>query len=297
MKSTHLLSLALLLTLTACDKEKPFDASGAFEAEEFVISAEATGTLLALDIEEGENLQAGQTIGYVDSTQLYLKKKQLEAQIVALQAKQPDIPTQLATLQEQLKTAEKEKQRITNLVNSGAATQKQLDDINANIDVLKKQIDAQRSTLGISSASIVKETDLLQIQIEQLNDQLSKCTIHNPVNGTVLARYAKSHEMIAAGKPLYKIADVSTMILRVYISGDQLPLVKLDQAVRVFTDDGNGGLKETKGTITWISDKAEFTPKTIQTKDERANLVYAVKIKVVNDGSYKIGMYGEVNFQ
>ncbi|MBW1619764.1 HlyD family secretion protein [Empedobacter falsenii] len=284
--------------LTACNDNKvSFDASGSFEAEETIISSEATGTIEQFSIEEGQTLEAGQTIGYIDSLQLYLKKKQLEAQTVAVLGKKPNIPVQLSALQEQLRTAQSEQTRITNLVKGDAATPKQLDDINAQIEVLKKQIEAQKSTLSISSEGLSKDIVPLQVQIEQLNDQLAKCNIINPTNGTVLAKYAEANEMTATGKPLYKIADLSNIILRAYITGNQLPQVKLNQQVKVLTDDGKGGYKETTGTIVWINDKAEFTPKTIQTKDERANMVYAIKVKVKNDGAYKVGMYGEIKFK
>ncbi|PJJ76177.1 HlyD family secretion protein [Thermoflavifilum aggregans] len=283
--------------LTACKENKvSFDASGSFEAEETIISSEATGTIKQLDIEEGQTLKAGQVIGYIDSVQLFLKKKQLEAQVIALLAKRPNIPVQLSVLQEQLKTAEKEKARIVNLVKGDAATQKQLDDINAQIEVLKKQIEAEKSTLSISRESIDKEVVPLQAQIDELNNQLSKCKIINPIEGTVLTKFAEANEWTSIGKPIYTIADLSNIILRAYITGNQLPQVKLNQQVKVLTDDGKGGYKETTGAIIWISDKAEFTPKTIQTKDERANMVYAIKVKVKNDGSYKIGMYGEIKF-
>ena len=284
--------------LTACNNNKvSFDASGSFEAEETIISSEATGTIKRLEIEEGQTLEAGQVIGYIDSLQLYLKKKQLEAQVTAILGKKPNIPVQISALQEQLITAEKERTRIANLVKGDAATPKQLDDINAQIEVLKKQIEAQKSTLNISSEGLGKDVVPLQVQIEQLNDQLAKCNIINPTNGTVLSKYAEANEMTATGKPLYKIADLSNIILRAYITGDQLPQIKLNQQVKVLTDDSKGGYKEVEGTIVWINDKAEFTPKTIQTKDERANMVYAIKVKVKNDGAYKIGMYGEIKFQ
>lgn len=283
--------------LTACnDKKVSFDASGSFEAEETIISSEATGTIKRLEIEEGQTLEAGQNIGYIDSLQLYLKKKQLEAQVIAILGKKPNISVQLSALQTQLETAEKEKTRVANLVKGDAATPKQLDDINAQIEVLKRQIEAQQSTLSISSEGLGKDVVPLQVQIEQLNDQLAKCNIINPTKGTVLAKYAETNEMTATGKPLYKIADLSNIILRAYITGNQLPQVKLNQKVKVLTDDGKGGFNETEGTITWINDKAEFTPKTIQTKDERANMVYAIKVKVKNDGAYKVGMYGEIKF-
>lgn len=284
--------------ITACNDNKvSYDASGSFEAEETIISSEATGTIKRFEIEEGQTLEAGQNIGYIDSLQLYLKKKQLEAQVIAILGKKPNISVQLSALQTQLKTAEKEKTRVANLVKGDAATPKQLDDINAQIEVLKKQIEAQQSSLSISSDGLGKDVVPLQVQIEQLNDQLAKCNIINPTNGTVLAKYAETNEMTAVGKPLYKIADLTNIILRAYITGNQLTQVKLNQKVKVLTDDGKGGYKETEGTIIWINDKAEFTPKTIQTKDERANMVYAIKVKVKNDGAYKVGMYGEIKFQ
>ena len=297
-KVSLLVSASALLFLASCGNNKEqFDASGSFEAEETIISAEANGTIRQLSIEEGQTLKADQQIGYIDSVQLHLKKKQLEAQIGAILSKKPNVSVQMAAWQEQLKTAEKEQARIKNLVNADAATTKQLDDMNGSIALLKKQIEAQKSSLDISSEGIGKETIPLAVQVEQMNDQLQKCRIINPVNGTVLAKYASVNEVAAQGKPLYKIADLSTMSLRAYISGNQLPQLKLNQTVSVSTDDGNGGFKQTNGTVTWINDKAEFTPKTIQTKDERANMVYAIKVKVKNDGSYKIGMYGEIKFQ
>jgi len=286
----------LILFAVACRNENSFDASGSFEAVETIISAEANGVIKEFNIEEGQTLESGRFIGYIDSVQLFLKKKQLETQMIALLAKKPNIPVQLSALQEQLKTAEFEQKRISNLVKSDAATTKQLDDVNAQIEIIKKQIDAQKSTLVISSEGINKDIQPLQVQIEQLEDQLNKCKIINPIKGTVLTKYAELNEMAIIGKALYKIADLSTIILRVYISANQLPQVKLNQSVKVHTDDGSGGFREDEGTITWISDKAEFTPKTIQTKEERANMVYAVKIKMKNDGTYKIGMYGEINF-
>ena len=311
MKITREMALAsiLLIVLASCKNNKNnFDASGSFEAEETIISAEAPGTIKQLDIEEGMVLQAGQTIGYIDSIQLYLKKKQLEAQLKATGKKIPNISAQTgyynqqeAVTQSRLQNLLHEQKRLQNLVKADAATPKQLDDINAQIDETQKQLlvtgkqkNAQVSALQTQSSSISSDLLPLQVQIEQLNDQLARCQIINPVNGTVLTKYAEPNEMTAQGKPLYKIADLSFIILRAYITGNQLPVIKLNQKIKVNTDDGKGGYKETAGTITWISNKAEFTPKTIQTKDERANMVYAIKIKVKNDGSYKIGMYGEI---
>jgi len=296
-KAAIVISLASLL-LSACNNQKKdYDASGSFEAEEVIISAEATGVIKALNIEEGQNINKGELIGYIDSVQQYLKKKQMQAQIDALLSKRPNVPVQLAALQEQLKTAEREQKRISNLVQAEAGTTKQLDDINANIELLKKQIEAQASSLNIGNEGIAKESLPLEIQIAQLNDQLKKCQIINPLDGTVLTKYAEANEMAVSGKAMYKIANLSSINLRVYLSGNQLPQIKLNQTVKVHTDDGSGNFKEVDGTVIWINDKAEFTPKTIQTKDERANMVYAVKIKVKNDGSYKIGMYGEIKFK
>jgi HlyD family secretion protein len=299
MKNFFIQMLAvMLIALSSCKSNKSdFDASGTFEAEEIIISSEAAGTIKQFDLREGQTLKAGQFIGYIDSTQLFLKKKQLQAQVTALLSKRPDVNAQLAYFQEQLIATEKEQKRVAKLVEADAATTKQLDDINSQLEVIRKQLEAQKSSLGISSEGINKDAIPLQVQIAQTEDQLAKCKIVNPVNGTVLGKYAEVNEMASPGKPLYKIADLRSILLRAYITGNQLPVLKLNQQVKVFTDDGSGGYKETAGTITWINDKGEFTPKTIQTKDERANMVYAVKVSVPNDGTFKIGMYGEIKFQ
>ena len=287
----------LAFFLTSCGNGNgKFDASGTFESEEIIVSSEAMGKLVMFDVEEGMKLKEDQLIGVVDTLQLFLKKKQLEASIRAVLSKQPDIATQLAALEEQIKTTSSEKKRIANLVKSNAATTKQLDDISAQLDLLNKQFNATKSNLTITRQGLQSETSPLQIQIEQIQDQINKSIIINPIEGTVLTRYAKKGEVTAAGKALYKIADLSTMTLRAYINGDQLGEIKLGQKIKVFVDKGNGEQKELTGEIYWVSSKAEFTPKTIQTKDERATLVYAVKVSVKNDGYLKIGMYGEVIF-
>jgi HlyD family secretion protein len=295
-----LFSIALFLITTlffSCSNGNgDFDATGTFESEEVIVSSESMGKLLEFDVEEGMVLKQDQVVGLVDTTQLHLKKKQLESTIKSVLSRQPDIPTQLATIQEQIATAESEKTRIENLVKSDAATTKQLDDINSQLDVLNKQYDATKSSLTITKQGIRSETLPLIAQVEQIQDQINKSIIKNPIDGTVLTRYAKQDEITSNGKALYKIADLSEMILRAYINGDQLGQVKLDQMVRVFVDKGDGAQKELEGEIYWVSSKAEFTPKTIQTKDERANLVYAIKVRVKNDGYLKIGMYGEVKF-
>ena len=297
LKVQKALILGLSIVLFACNGNKNnFDSSGSFEAEETIISAEATGVIRQFDLAEGQVLTAGQPIGYIDSTQLFLKKKQLESQIRALLGKKPDIEVQLSALQSQLRTAETERQRIEKLVAGDAATQKQLDDVNAQIEVLQKQIAAQQSTLNITSAGIDKDVEPLQIQVEQLEDQLAKCRLVSPQNGTVLAKIAKVNELTAVGKPLYKIADLQNITLRAFLTSAQLTQLKIGQNVKVFADFGEKETREYEGVISWISDKSEFTPKTIQTQDERANLVYAVKITVKNDGYLKIGMYGQVKF-
>ncbi len=292
---TSIIALTIAAALVSCSTgENKYDATGTFEAIETIVSAEATGTIQSFNVEEGQVLQSGSTIGYIDSTQLFLKRKQLQAQIRAVLSKKPNITTQLAALLEELDQAEREQRRIANLLKFDAATQKQLDDATAQVAIIKRKISAQESSLGITTASLREETFPLQVQIEQLDDQLMKCKIINAVNGTVLTKYAEAYETAVTGKPLYKIADLSNIILRAYITGDQFSQVKLNQKVTVLIDDAEGKYKEYSGTVQWISDKAEFTPKTIQTKDERANLVYAVKIGVKNDGLLKLGMYGEV---
>lgn len=298
VKETKWTLLIVIYSLfVGCSGSKnDFEASGTFEAEGTIISAEATGVIRQFDVEEGQELTAGQIIGYIDSTQLYLKKRQLESQIRALQGRKPNIAVQLSALQAQLQTAQTERTRLEKLVAGDAATQKQLDDVNAQIEVLKKQINAQQSSLKISSDGISDDVATLQVQIEQLEDQLAKHRLTAPQNGTVLAKIAKVNELTTVGKPLYKIADLQNITFRAFVTSAQLTQLKIGQNVRVFADFGEKKRREYNGTISWISDKSEFTPKNIQTQDERANLVYAVKITVKNDGYLKIGMYGEVNF-
>lgn len=282
------------ILLASCTNKKSYDASGSFEAVETIISADANGKLLQFNIEEGQSIDKGKVIGYIDSVQLYLRKVQLQGQVRATLSQKPNASSQLAPLYTQLETAKKEQKRLSNLVAASAANQKQLDDVNAQVDLIQKQIESLQTSLAITTKSLDEQGKPLEAQIDQLNDQLSKCKIINPVKGTVLSKYAEVNELVTMGKPLYKVADLSEIILRAYLTNNQLAQVKLNQKVKVLTDDGNGGTKPYEGTITWISSKAEFTPKTIQTKDERANLVYAVKINVKNDGFLKIGMYAEV---
>lgn len=289
--------LAALAILGACKNgDNELDATGNFEADEVIVSSEASGKILQFIVEEGQTLKEGEIVGYVDTLQLHLKKKQLKSSVNAVLARQPNASSQLATIQEQMTTAKKERDRFERLLKDDAATQKQVDDLNAQIALLQKQYNALQSSLNTTNQSIQSEAVPIKIQIEQVEDMISKSVISNPIAGTVLVKYAEQDEVTGPGKGLYKIADLSTIILRAYISGNQLSAVKLGQKVVVMVDNLEESSKKYEGEIVWISDKAEFTPKTIQTKEERANLVYAVKIKVKNDGFLKIGMYGEVKF-
>lgn len=298
MKSRNLLGLCSLLALfSACGNGAPkYDATGTFETTEVLVSAEASGRLLYFDIEEGMLLKAGEEIGVVDTVQLYLKKLQLEASIKSVEEQRPDILKQVAATKEQISAAGRERNRVANLLKVGAANQKQLDDAEDLLEVLRKQLVAQNSTLSNSHQSLTWQSSSVGIQVAQVEDQLKKCHITSPITGTVLAKYAEAGELTAMGTPLFKVADTEQMYLRAYITSEQLSQVKLGQKVTVFSDYGTDEHKQYPGVVTWISDTSEFTPKTILTKNERANLVYAVKIAVHNDGLLKIGMYGGVEF-
>lgn len=286
--------ISTLLIGSCSNKDIKNDASGTFEATEIIVSAEANGSILAFDLQEGQTLKTAQIVGYIDSLQLYLKIKQLRASYSAVESRRPDVKTQVASILQQIETAKTEKLRIESLLKANAANQKQLDDINAQIAMLEKQFDAQKTALENTNRSIGGESSALEIQMAQLEDQLQKCRIISPIDGTVLVKYAEKGEFAAMGKPLFKIADTENMFLRAYITSGQLTKIKVGQKVKVLAEFGDKENKEYEGIVTWISDKSEFTPKTIQTQDERANLVYAVKIAVKNDGFLKIGMYGGI---
>ena len=298
MKSRNLLGLCSLFALfSACGNGAPkYDATGTFETTEVLVSAEASGRLLYFDIEEGMLLKAGEEVGVVDTVQLYLKKLQLEASLKSVEEQRPDILKQVAATKEQISAAQRERNRVANLLKVGAANQKQLDDAEDQLEVLRKQLVAQNSTLSNSHQSLTWQSSSVGIQVAQVEDQLKKCHITSPITGTVLAKYAEAGELTAMGTPLFKVADTEQMYLRAYITSEQLSQVKLGQKVTVFSDYGTDEHKQYPGVVTWISDTSEFTPKTILTKNERANLVYAVKIAVHNDGLLKIGMYGGVEF-
>ena len=298
MKKYIILSnLLITVFLYSCNSDKnKFDSSGTFETIETIVSSEVNGKITQLNIEEGQSIEQGTLIATIDTSQLYLKKKQLRATINSILSRQPEIAKQLAAIQEQIFTAEREKKRIENLVKSEATGTKQLDDINAQLSLLNKQYIASQSSLEINKNGLNQDVIPLQVQIEQTQDLIEKSKIVNPIKGVVLSKYAETNEITALGKPIYKIARLDELIFRMYVSGDQLPLLKTGQQLAISIDAGNGEKKDVKGKISWISSEAEFTPKTIQTKDERANLVYAIKLLVPNDGSIKLGMYGEVRF-
>lgn len=293
-----IIPITICLFLFSCNRNSfEYDASGTFEATEILVSAEATGKIEEFNIVEGDYINQGQYLGYIDTTQLYLKKLQLQATTKAVNVRRPDISLQIAATKDQIAKAELDKKRIESMFRDGAATQKQMDDIDAQLAILKSTLGAQLNTLSTSVNSLDKESSVYEIQVAQIEDQLRKSRIVNPIEGTVLNKYAEVKEMTTPGKPLYRIADTKHLFLRAYIISDQLADIKVGQEATVYINTSDGEQKSYKGTVSWISDKAEFTPKTIQTKDERRNLVYAMKIAVENtDGAIKIGMYGDVDF-
>lgn len=294
MKNYPIILLVLGTLFSCTDKDMKYDASGVFEATEVMVSAKSAGELLQFDILEGQNLKAYETVGYIDTIQLYLQKEQLEANLLSVESRHYDVSTQIASIRQQISTQKKEQKRFEDLVRNNAANQKQLDDINEQIKLLEKQLSAKEETLTKGNESVYGDIKSLTAQIELIKDQIKKSIICSPINGTVLTKYMEKGELAVQGKALFKVADMENMYLRAYITADQLTTLKIGQEVKVYADQGKSDRKEYNGTVTWISDKAEFTPKTIQTRDERANLVYAVKVMVRNDGYIKRGMYGEL---
>lgn len=291
-----ILSLSLVIFLHACGSKDKFDASGNFEAREIMVSAQANGEIKNFQISEGQEIGAGVVVGYIDSLQLHLQKRLILASLNATNVRRPDVAKQIAVVEESIRKAKEETIRVKNLLRGDAATQKQLDDAQAQVRSLEAQLAAQKNSLDINVNSIAAEASVQEIQLAQVQDQLNKCQIVNPVKGSVLAKYAEVGEQTAIGRPLYKIADVSELILRAYVTENQLSELRLGQKVQVYVQQDKES-KTYEGALQWISDKSEFTPKTIQTKDERANLVYAIKIGVKNDGFLKIGMYADVRFK
>lgn len=297
MKKILVLASAMLIMSACGNKEKEFDATGTFEATETTVSAEQTGTLLTFDIEEGNEVEAGTQVGLIDTTQLWLKLQQLDATKRVYESQKPDTQKQIAATRQQLQKARQEQQRYRELVADGAAPSKMLDDATNQVKVLERQLDAQLSTFNAQLSTLNSQQAATDVQANQLRDQLQKCHILVPISGSVLEKYAERGEFVATGKPLFKIADTRQMFLRAYVTSAQLQDIKVGQSVTVFADYGDGQRRSYEGKISWISSRSEFTPKTILTDDERADLVYAVKIAVKNDGYIKIGMYGEVKLK
>lgn len=286
--------IAAVVLAASCGTEAEFDAQGTFEATEIVVSSEATGRILNFEVEEGMAVEANQMVGAIDSVQLHLQRKQLVAQQSALLGSRPDVKKQVAALREQIVKQKSELRRVENMLKDGAATKKQKDDIEAQIKILESQLDATLSTLDKNTSTINNNSAALEAQIAALDDRISKCRVISPVGGTVLVKYAEAGELASVGKPLMKIADLDNIYLRAYFTSDQLAKVNLGDEVKVVADFGGEERYDYTGRVAWISSESEFTPKTIQTKDSRANLVYAVKIAVENDGRLKIGLAGEV---
>ena len=287
--------VAMAMLVVSCGNETEFDAQGTFEATEIVVSAEAVGKVLNFEVEEGVEVIAGKMIGEIDGVQLHLQRKQLVAQQSALLNSRPDVKKQVASLKEQISKQKSELLRVENMLRDGAATQKQRDDIDAHIRVLEGQLEAALSTLVKNAASLNNSSSALEAQIAALDDRIAKCSIASPINGTVLVKYAEAGEFATVGKPLMKVADMGKIYLRAYFTSDQLADIHLGDTVTVVADFGGDKRYDYEGRVSWIASEGEFTPKTIQTKDSRANLVYAVKIAVKNDGRLKIGLAGEVN--
>jgi len=294
MKKIFVLSSVALMMAACGNSEKEFDATGTFEATETTVFAEQSGQLMTFSVNEGDNIEANKEVGLIDTTQVWLKIQQLGATKEVYQSQKPDMEAQIAATRQQLAKAQQDEQRYKELVADGAAPSKMLDDATNQVKVLQKQLDAQKSSLGHQLSTLNSQLSTVDVQVSQLYDQLRKCHITAPTKGTVLEKYVERGEFVATGKPLFKIADTEDMYMRAYVTSAQLQNIKLGQKVKVFADYGDGQKKEYAGTISWISSRSEFTPKTILTDDERADLVYAVKVAIKNDGYVKIGMYGEV---
>ena len=292
-KTICTLAFVLLLSAACSDRNKLADAYGNFEVKDVIISSEANGILSRFNIEEGQLIHKGDTIGIVDTVPLYLKKKQLIAQKKTTSSKLENITAQINVLKEQKKNLMIEKNRLDKLFKDGAATDKQMDDMNGSLMVVDKQIES----IKVQNDGITSELEIYDSQIDQINDQIKRCFIISPMNGTILEKYTEPYEMTTQGNTLYKIADISEMYLRVYVSGSQLPYIKAGQKVDVLIDRDKKTMSHLQGIVSWISEQAEFTPKIIQTKEERVNMVYAVKVLVKNDGTMKSGMPGEINFK
>ena len=296
MKRIFILAGAALMLCACGNKEKEYDATGTFEATEVTVFAEQSGALLTFNASEGENVSQGQEIGVVDTTQLWLKIQQLGASKRVFQSQKPDMAKQVAATRQQLVKAQQEQRRYKELVADGAAPSKMLDDATSQVQVLQRQLEAQVSALNTQTSTLNSQMAATDVQVRQLYDQLAKCHVYAPISATVLEKYVERGEFVTTGKPLLKLADTENMFIRAYVTSAQLKTIKVGMKTKVFADYGDGQKKEYEGVVSWISSRSEFTPKTILTDDDRADLVYAVKVAIKNDGYAKIGMYGEVKF-
>ena len=291
-------SVIFTLFFVGCgSNENEYDATGTFEATEVTVAAEQSGALMMFDVNEGDEIALGKEVGLIDTTQIWLKIRQAGATKAVYQSQKPDMEKQIAATRQQLAKAKQDQQRYKELVADGAAPSKMLDDATNQVAVLQKQLDAQISTLSTQLSTLNSQLSTVDVQVSQLQDQLQKCHITAPIKGTVLEKYVEKGEFVAIGKPLFKMADTEQMFMRAYVTSAQLQNIKVGQKAKVFADYGNGEKKEYEGTVSWISSRSEFTPKTILTDDERADLVYALKVAFKNDGYVKIGMYGEMKFR
>ena len=297
MKKLMIMAVGLAMLASCGTKEKDFDATGVFEATETTVFAEQSGALMTFDVNEGDVISQGKELGLIDTTQIWLKIQQTGATKGVYQSQKPDIEKQIAVTRQQLAKARQDQQRYKELVADGAAPSKMLDDATNQVSVLQKQLDAQISSLNTQLSTLNSQLSTVNVQEDQLRDQLRKCHISTPMAGTVLEKYVERGEFVTIGKPLFKLADTENMFIRAYVTSAQLQNIKVGQKAKVYADYGDGQKKEYEGTVSWISSRSEFTPKTILTDDERADLVYALKVAVKNDGYVKIGMYGEVKFQ
>lgn len=293
-RSLTLLTISILLSLESCQQKQDFDATGIFETDAVTISAETNGKILHLAPIEGDTVHIGDILGQIDTTSLALQKKQIAWQHAAMISNTPDMQAQEAALRAQIEHARNNAQRIQKLYESGAATLQQRDDAHAQLLTLQAQLEGQTSSLSKNRANISDNASAIKYQLEQIDEQIAKSRISSPLSGTILTKFAQPGEFATAGKPLYKIADLNNIYLRAYFTTRQLANLRLGQKVTVIADYGDNITKEYPGTIRWIAQESEFTPKSIQTPSSRANLVYAVKISVTNDGTLKLGQYGEV---
>lgn len=291
-KKIQLLALSVLLLGACKNGEQTSDAYGNFEVTETIVSSEAAGKLLAMEVKQGDKIETGQTIAVIDTIELVLKKEQTMAQLSASETKKQNVTAQINVLKEQKNNVLTTQKRISKMFSEQAATQQQMDDINGQVNVIDKQISSTNTQFQL----IASEMKVIKRQMDLLDEQLTKCRIKSPISGTILETYLETGELATPGKPILKMADLSNLELKVYVSGAQLPKVKLGNEVKVLIDSSNKEMQPLKGKISWISSEAEFTPKIIQTKEERVKLMYALKVMVPNDGTLKIGMPGEVVF-